>query len=225
MRSPTPTLFEPQYDLVYASAIFDWTYPKMERLLLAYPDAIVGGTGPGRPLGLTVEGIMGVAEYEFYDYSLWPSYRWSLGFTQRGCRPKCPFCVVPAKEGKVVPVNTMKDLWRPGMPRTVLLLDNDSFGQPQWRDLIAEMREGRYRVSFNQGINVRLLTSEGAEALASVEYRDDQFARRRLYTAWDNLGDEKSSVPRPRPAAGGWSQACQRHGLHAGGVCDRGDHG
>jgi hypothetical protein len=26
--------------------------------------------------------------------------------------------------------------------------------------------------------------------LASVDYRDDQFKTRRLYTAWDNLGDE-----------------------------------
>jgi hypothetical protein len=27
-------------------------------------------------------------------------------------------------------------------------------------------------------------------ALASVEYRDDKFSERRLYTAWDNIGDE-----------------------------------
>jgi hypothetical protein len=29
-----------------------------------------------------------------------------------------------------------------------------------------------------------------AAALASIEYRDDNFQRRRLYTAWDNLKDE-----------------------------------
>ena len=36
-----------------------------------------------------------------------------------------------------------------------------------------------------------MITDETAAALASVEYRDDDFQRRRLYTAWDNLGDER----------------------------------
>ena len=36
-----------------------------------------------------------------------------------------------------------------------------------------------------------MVTDEVAAALASIEYRDDNFERRRLYTAWDNLGDEK----------------------------------
>ena len=43
---------------------------------------------------------------------------------------------------------------------------------------------------FTQGINVRLLTEEAAQALASVHCMDDQFRRRRLYTAWDNRRDE-----------------------------------
>ena len=38
---------------------------------------------------------------------------------------------------------------------------------------------------------MRLITPEGARELASVEYRDDQFQQRRVYTAWDNLKDEK----------------------------------
>src|SRR6266436_1647510 len=34
------------------------------------------------------------------DYSLYPKFTGSLGFTQRGCRLSCKFCVVPIKEGK-----------------------------------------------------------------------------------------------------------------------------
>jgi hypothetical protein len=34
------------------------------------------------------------------------------------------------------------------------------------------------------------VTREIAAALASVQYRDDKFSERRLYTAWDNVGDE-----------------------------------
>ena len=38
---------------------------------------------------------------------------------------------------------------------------------------------------------MRLIDEEAAEALARIEYRDDGFRKRRLYTAWDNLKDEK----------------------------------
>ena len=40
------------------------------------------------------------SEYEHYDYSIYPKFDGSIGFTQRGCRLKCGFCVVPKKEGK-----------------------------------------------------------------------------------------------------------------------------
>ena len=186
-RTPTPSMFEPEYGRVYASAIFSWTQPVVERLLHAYPDAVVGGTGSG--VLTTVEDLVG-GEYEHYDYSIYPDYRYSLGFTQRGCRLSCGWCVVPKKEGKPRAVNRIVDIWRPGTPRAVLLLDNDFFGQDEWPARIAEIRDGRFRVSFNQGINIRTVDDTAAEALASVEYRDDDFERRRLYTAWDNLKDE-----------------------------------
>ena len=130
-------------------------------------------------------------EYEHYDYSIYPAFPYSLGFTQRGCRLSCGFCVVPKKEGKPRSVNTIADIWRKDTPRCVLLLDNDFFGQSEWRDRIDELRDGGFKVSFNQGINIRMITEEVAEAIATVDYRDDRFNKRRLYTAWDNLGEEE----------------------------------
>jgi hypothetical protein len=52
------------------------------------------------------------------------------------------------------------------------------------------LRDGGFRVSFNQGINIRLVTQEIAEALASVKLYDDSFTTRRIYGAWDNRKDE-----------------------------------
>ena len=107
----------------------------------------------------------------------------SLGFTQRGCRLKCKFCVVPTKEGKPRSINTIWDIWRGDPhPRKLHLLDNDFFGQDedQWRARIAEIQDGGFKICLNQGINVRLISEEGAKALASVEYRDDQFQQRRI---------------------------------------------
>ena len=54
-----------------------------------------------------------------------------------------------------------------------------------------EISDGGFKVCLNQGINVRMMTEEAADALASVPYYDDGFSVRRLYTAWDNLGDER----------------------------------
>lgn len=174
------------FDHVYASTIFEKTRPVAERLKRVYPDAIIGGTG--WDYSTTLESLrIGDA----LDYSIYPDYPHSIGFTQRGCRLSCEFCVVPKKEGKVRPSSAIADIWRGDThPRNVVLLDNDFFGNPQWRERIEEIREGGFRVNFNQGINARLLPEEGAEALASIDYYDADFKQRRVYTAWDNRKDE-----------------------------------
>lgn len=191
-RSPYRGIFEPEYDLVYGSAIFDFSSSRVSRLMSEFPGAIVGGTwNQGNPI--TVEAFLGIGENEEYDYSIYPSFTGSLGFTARGCRLNCGFCVVPAKEGKPRSVNTVANIWRGDpLPRHLHLLDNDFFGQPrdQWEARISEIREGNFRVCFNQGINIRMIDDVSAAAIASVAYYDDGFSVRRLYTAWDNIGHE-----------------------------------
>ncbi len=174
-------------DFVYASAIFAATMPIARRVKVAFPAAILGGTGWSIASNLESVGITTTEQ----DYTLYPAYRQSLGFTQRGCRLKCSFCVVPEKEGRVRAERTIAEIWRGDpWPREVVLLDNDFFGQPDWKGRIAELREGRFKVSFNQGINARCLTDEAAEAIASVDYRDDSMKVKRIYTAWDSRADE-----------------------------------
>lgn len=181
-------MFEPSYDRVYGSAIFSFSADRLERFRRAWPGAIVGGTGT---IGTgTVEQITG--DYEKYDYAGYPKFEASIGFTQRGCRLKCKFCVVPNKEGKPRSVNTIAALWRGDPhPKQLHILDNDFFGNPEWRDRIAEIRVGGFKVCLSQGINVRLINDESAAALATIEYRNTKFNKRQLYTAWDNIGDEK----------------------------------
>lgn len=179
--------FWDDFDRVYASAIFERTRPVARRLREVCPGAIVGGTGID--LATTLEGL-GVAT-KAQDYTDYPKWKQSIGFTQRGCRLKCSFCCVPRKEGAVTEENTVWDLWRGDpWPRELILLDNDFFGQPNWAKRIEEMRAGRFKVAFSQGINARALTDETAAAVASVDYRDDQMKVKRLYTAWDNRKDE-----------------------------------
>lgn len=186
--SPTREAHEPAYHKVYGSVIFASSAAALAKFQDAFPNAMVGGTGSANKG--TIEDILG--DFSEMDYSPWPDFKASIGFTQRGCRLACKFCVVPAKEGRPVPVATIADIWRgPGQPKKIHLLDNDFFGNPLWRERIEEIRDGDYKVCFNQGINVRILTNEIAQALSTIEYRDDDFQRRRLYTAWDNIGDAR----------------------------------
>lgn len=188
-QSVRPTLFEPQWDKVYGSAIFKFSQTAVQQFKQEWPDGVLGGTGTDSLA--TVEQLIG-SEYEHYDYADYPDVDYSIGFTQRGCRLSCKFCVVPKKEGKPRSVNTIADIWRgEGHPKKLHILDNDFFGNPDWRLRIAEIREGKFKVCLSQGINVRLINQEAAENLASIEYRNTKFNERQLYTAWDNIGDER----------------------------------
>lgn len=181
-------LLDGEFDRVYGSAIFKFSADKIARLLANWPGAIVGGTGTDNTA--TIESVTD-GYPDRYDYSLYPAFRPSIGFTQRGCRLACKFCVVPQKEGKPTGASTIAEIWRGApWPKNIHLLDNDFFGGPHWQDRIAEIRDGGFKVSFTQGINVRAMTEEVAAAIATVEYRDNKFKERRLYTAWDNLKDE-----------------------------------
>ena len=185
---------------VYGSSIFKFSAPKREAAEREWGPIHWGGTGVStesnlhRTPGLNGAGLL---DWETVkpDYSIYPQYQASLGFTQRGCRLACTFCVVPQKEGKPRSVNSIWDLYRgDNYPRRILLLDNDFFGQPdaEWRARLREAKEGSFRLAFCQGINIRQMNEETSRALADTDYWDNEFERRRIYTAWDNLKEEKA---------------------------------
>ena len=181
-------LGDPVADRVYASLIFTRTRPVAAAVAQAHPGAHIGGTGWDDRQTLAAVGIDPNGPVDYGDYPEWTA---SIGFMQRGCRLRCPFCVVPRKEGAVRANETIADIWRGDPhPRHLLLLDNDFFGQASWRERIDEIRRGGFRVCFTQGINARMLTEEAAASLASIDYRDDGMRERRLYTAWDSARDE-----------------------------------
>lgn len=189
-RALEPRFDDPPWDHVYASAIFKRTLPLAQRVSALYQNAFVGGTGVSLTTTMEEVGVPADAPIDYTDYDRWSQ---SIGFTQRGCRLACEFCVVPRKEGKISAGRSIAEIWRGDpWPRQIVLLDNDFFGGPAWRDRIAELREGRFKVCFSQGINARMLNDETAQAIASVDYRKDDMKTRRIYTAWDGLKDERT---------------------------------
>lgn len=201
-------MLEPDYGRVYGSAIFSFSAERVAKFRQEFPEAIVGGTH-NLDDNTTVEKVLGIEENETYDYSIYPNFDGSIGFTQRGCRLRCGFCVVPKKEGKPRPVNTITSIWRGGdHPKHIHLLDNDFFGQPtvDWEARIDEIKSGGFKVCWNQGINIRMIDDTAAANLAQVGYWDDSFKVRRLYTAWDNIGDEERFFK--------GVDTLERHGIH-----------
>lgn len=190
-----PRLGDPAWDRVYGSLIFEWTRPLAVEARRLHPGIELGGTGWDFEGGVQTRrtdlppDVAAIAP----DYSVYPWFENSIGFTQRGCRRACSFCVVPRKEGQVVPVSGLEALWRGGdHPRRVVLLDNDFFGNPLWREVIADAKRLGIAIAVIQGINARTLNDEQAAAIASVRWMAADFSRRRVYTAWDNEDDERT---------------------------------
>ena len=174
-------IFIDDYDKIYASKIFsssDGTALVPERME-------IGGTGWNKVSVLPPE-----IEQMQPDYTLY-GYEHSLGFTQRGCRLKCSFCVVPEKEGAPKPNNTIEEIWQHRESKFIVLLDNDFFGNPQWSDRITELLKFDLKVCFSQGLNIRNLKLEQAEGVASVKFRNLKDTARQVYFAWDDPRHEK----------------------------------
>ena len=149
------------YDKVYASKIFNFSDGSDIQ-----DDMITGGTGIDLKISLPPKMDTMTPDYSLYNYPH------NIGFTQRGCRFKCEFCVVPQKEGKPWSANTIDELWTQRDSKFLILLDNDFFGNPDWEERIEEMKEYDLRVNFSQGLNIRIISERQAQALASVNFRN-----------------------------------------------------
>lgn len=177
-------LFQSSYDKVYASKIFKFS----DGSLLDDSRMEIGGTGWDLRSKLAPE-----IEDCRPDYSLY-GYPHNIGFTMRGCRFRCKFCVVPEKEGKPYEENTINELWQQRNSNFVMLLDNDFFGNPSWSDRIDEIKKFKLKVCFSQGLNIRIITEKQAAALASVNFTNVKNTRKQVFFAWDQWGKGTEKV-------------------------------
>ena len=173
-------LYDPLFDKpdrVYASKVFTFTPD-----YAYFPDGtevIRGGTGYDLTTELPPEVEAMHSDYELFgcDYA--------VGFVTRGCIRRCSFCIVPRKEGRIRQVAEVTDFWR-GQKR-LMLLDNNLTAMP---DVFIEtcrfLADHRIETDFSQGLDIRLINDEKAQALATVRLW------KRVHFAWDNMRDESA---------------------------------
>ena len=147
-----PPLWRPEADEVHISCAFTWDIREAERLrdawLQYYPRVLVGGPAW---YGNTVNGFEPgryVAE--------------GVTFTSRGCDNHCPWCLVPAREGRLREYEHIE----PGH----IIQDNNFLAcSPEHRRRVYAMLDRQPRAAvFGGGLDARLVTDETAAELSAI---------------------------------------------------------
>lgn len=165
----------PDAETVLASCVFSTagSAQRVEILRRRYGERLqLGGSGVDlrRRLAPTVEALPP-------DYSLYPELGdRALGFLTRGCPHRCPFCVVPVKEGAPRLVSDLDTLLQ-GRAK-LILLDDNLLAHPAALGLLEEMVRRDLAVNFNQTLDLRRLTPESARLLRRIRCSNAAFTRR-----------------------------------------------
>ena len=156
-----------QYDKLYCSSLF--TYTDKGQI----PGRTVcGGTG----FDLTTTLLFDCD----YDYSIYPDCDYSIAWFSRGCIRDCSFCVVQQKEGGIKAVAPKK---MNAKGKYIVVQDNNFFASPKWHLAMADLILSDLPISFNGGIDVRIVKSNQLAALNKLPLH------KQIYIAWDNPKD------------------------------------
>ena len=170
-------------DILYISKVFTFSVDPCKSMPMPINAKIIkGGTGYDFKTVLPDE-IENICEL---DYSLYPSCDYSIIFTTRGCVRKCPFCIVPIKEGLIHNVN-VANLNPNG--KYIMLLDNNFFANRTWKENIKILKAFNQPIDFNTGIDLRLLNEEQCKAISELKIKQ-------IHCAWDNYKDKDIILPK-----------------------------
>lgn len=153
------------YDRVYMSKIFNFT---PDDLTCYDTDEIIrGGTGYDLHSRLPEE-----IDRLQPDYSIYPNVPndTAYGFLTRGCPNRCPWCVVPVKEGRIRPYMDVEEIAIEGRTNLVLMDNNILAAGDYAVEQITKIIDRGYHIDFNQAMDARLVTDDYARLLARVKW-------------------------------------------------------
>ncbi len=169
-KGDTVELFQPlmstTYDRIYSSKVFTFTahdpyLPNDNRVQL-------GGTGYGISKDLPHE-----IEHTTPDYGLYSS-EFAQGFATRGCPNKCPWCIVPKKEGGIRGHAEIDEFWNG--QKELVLMDNNILAHPHGLIQLEKISNLPIRLDCNQGLDARLVDHQVAKLLGSIKWKCIRFA-------------------------------------------------
>lgn len=160
------------YDIVYKSKVFDDTYSQDMDYVINADKIFKGGTGYGLDNYLPDE-----IEHYMPDYGLYGIKDKAFGHLTRGCPRGCPFCIVKEKEGSTHAVAELSEFWNG--QKEIILMDSNITASKECEKHFDALIQSRATVSFQSGIDIRLLTEKGCDQL-------NRMRTNMIHFAWDN---------------------------------------
>lgn len=148
------------YDMVYKSKVFTFT-PDDDTPYAC--EVVKGGTGYGMYKDLPEE-----IDRMCPDYSIYPQFTAAYGFLTRGCPNRCPWCIVPKKEGPIRAYSDIDD-WLCDRKEAVIM-DNNIIAHQHGLEQLEKIARMGIRVDVNQGIEAGRVTPEVAGLLANIKF-------------------------------------------------------
>lgn len=178
------------YDIVYMSKIFSDAYTKDVPEPINADKVVKGGTGyqihlvNGKEVydRETDHALPDEIEKMFPDYSIYPQFDFAVAMTTRGCPRGCNFCHVSAKEGRCsVKVADVSDFWNG--QKHIEVLDPNITACKDKHDLFKQYADTGATITFNQGLDIRMITGKDIDDLNKIKVKD-------LHFAWDDPKDD-----------------------------------
>ena len=155
-----------EYDRVYMAKVFTHT-PDYNTVIPNAKEIVRGGTGYDIKSRQPEQAEKIVPDYSLYPYI---DSKTAYGFLTRGCIRKCPWCIVPKKEGTIAPYQDVDELAVDGRSRLILMDNNILALRDYAEEQFAKIIKNGYRVDFNQGLDARLVDDDMAKMLASMKW-------------------------------------------------------
>ena len=159
-----PPMLRPEADEVHVSVTFTWDISEGERLAQAwgnyYPVVKIGGPAFGNVTEQFTPGMY---------------LKNGVTFTTRGCNRKCPWCLVPSREGNLIEIYD----FAPGY----IIQDNNSLqASNAHQDRVFAMLDKQPRAAvFSGGLDARLVNVWFADKIKSIRLNQ-------LFLAADTAG-------------------------------------
>ena len=152
------------YDIIFKSKIF--TFTPDENHHVNCKKILTGGTGY---YNNGMDNLANEIEHFYPDYSLYNTDK-AYGFLTRGCPNNCSWCIVPQKEGDIIPNADINEFWNG--QKIAILMDNNVIAHDHGLKQIEKIISLGIKVDFNQGLDARIIANnpEIAELLSKLKW-------------------------------------------------------